>query len=228
MPIKLVTNTLLVVTTFLFTTILNHSYCQELYLGYNASYYYRGFKQLSLEKNQFNSLVSEPDNPFSYSNIMHGPELGYGGMFGNFSFSMTWRMRKLKAKGSHTYPDGSMEFKELKLTHNVFVMGIMFGDKKGRFRIGYEVELGQFKRRDRLAPDEGWEKLRNGTFTGAINLVSAVRIGGSDEGGGFILKPYWRMSGYIYKHDYTQFSVNEFYNLQSFGVSALISINLNR
>ena len=225
---KRFTGALLIVTTFFFTTILSNSYCQELYLGYNASYYYRGFKQLSLEKNQFNSKVSEPDHPFQYSNIMHGPELGFGGMFENFSFSMSWRMRKLKAKGSHTYLDGSMEFKELKLTHNVFVLGILLGDKNGRFRIGYEVELGQFKRRDRLSPDEEWEKLRNGTFTGAINLVSMVRIGGSEEGGGLILKPYWRMSGHVYKHDYTKFSVNEFYNLQSFGVSALISINLNK
>jgi hypothetical protein len=158
---------------------------------------------------------------------MHGPELGFGEKYGNFSYSISWRMRRLKAKGSHTYPDGSMEFKELKLTHNVFVMGLMLGDKKGRFKIGYEVELGQFKRRDRLSPDERWEKLRRGSFTGAINLISVLRIGDLDESDGFILKPYWRMSGYIYKHDYTQFSVNEFYNLQSFGLSVLFSINLN-
>gem|GEM_PF-4329781 len=208
--------------------LFNYAHSQELYIGYNASHYYRGFKQLSIEQHAFNSSIDQPTDPFIYSSIMHGPEFGFGEQYGNFSFSMSWRMRKLKASGSHTYPNGNIEFKELKLTHNVFVMGLFLGDKNGRFRIGYEIELGRFKRRDRLSPDEGWEKLRSGTFTGAFNLVSVIRVGGSDEAGGILIKPYWRMSGYVYKHYYTQFGVNEFYNLQSIGLSATIAINLDK
>ncbi len=221
--------TLLPYILMLFVCFLfNYAHSQELYIGYNASHYYRGFKQLSIEQHAFNSSIDQPTDPFIYSSIMHGPEFGFGEQYGNFSFSMSWRMRKLKASGSHTYPNGNIEFKELKLTHNVFVMGLFLGDKNGRFRIGYEIELGRFKRRDRLSPDEGWEKLRSGTFTGAFNLVSVIRVGGSDEAGGILIKPYWRMSGYVYKHYYTQFGVNEFYNLQSIGLSATIAINLDK
>lgn len=201
----------------------------ELMIGYNATSYYRGLRQLSIEQHQFNSIADNPDTPFKYSNILHGPEIGFGGRYNLFSFNMAWRMRKIKAKGSHTSLTGTtINYKELKLTHNVFVMGILIGDPWGRFRFGYEVEMGMFKRRDKLAPDDEWEKLRSGTWTYALNLVSMIRLGGSEEEGGLIIKPYWRFSSRIYRHFYDKTQLTEYYSLQAFGVSALITINPNR
>ncbi len=113
---------------------------------------------------------------------------------------MSWRIRKIKAKGSHTPLNETINFKELKLTHNIFVTGIFLGGPNGRFRIGYEIELGMFKRRDKLAPEDKWGKQRSGAFTYALNLVSMIRLGGYKEEGGLIIKPYWRFSSRTYRH----------------------------
>jgi hypothetical protein len=106
-------------------------------IGYNATYYYNDFKQLSVEQYNFNKNPEIVQLPYSYSPLMTGLELGFGEAWEFFGYDINYRMRRLNIEAERTFANGDVDYLKTKIAHNALVIGFNAG--LPRFRLRYEI-----------------------------------------------------------------------------------------
>lgn len=223
---KLITKLLFKPLLILHLLILTSSFnSQEFFVGYNAANYYRGFKSLQTEAFNFNYDASELIKPLEVGQLMSGLEFGFGGVYKALRFDMGFRRHKMKLTGERVTLRGENEYKEIKINNNSFNLGVTVG--RDEVRIGYELEFGVLKRKDKEMQDGSWIKNRQTAFAPSLNLIAQFTIPVHDEDFFIIIKPYWRMTSNIIKQYYRPRQDYEYFNLQSVGLSVVLSIETN-
>ncbi len=197
-----------------------------LYVGYNLSNHYNWSKGATFVEYDFNDdNVNDLQNPHEFGNLFKGLVLGYGANAENLGVDMFYIRRTISSEATKIDANNQEVYSKIRYSNNALAINVFFGWQTVKF--GYGFEFGRFRRRDLTDPDGDWNKnIRNKPMAIGAKLLARIYLSDEDAPVGVILMPYWRFNGSLSEHYNNNFTREEFFKLNAFGISAVLNINL--
>ncbi len=197
-----------------------------LYLGYNISNHYNWSKGVSFVEYDFNDQdVTNLKDPHEFGNTFKGLVIGYGVNMENFGVDMFYIRRTISSEASKIDANGREVYSKIRYSNNAFTINVFAGWPTIKF--GYGFEFGRFRRRDLSEPEGDWNKnTRSNELSLGMKLLGRIYLTEEDAPVGVVVMPYWRFNPHLRNQHNSNFTRREFFKLNSFGVSAVLNINL--